>query len=110
MTTFIVVDEDDGQPRSEVVARGIRERRGGKRLSVSEVARRLCVTQQKLSRRMAGEVPFDIDELDAICQVADISFTYVTTGIKPQPMGGPDGGGATTASAVGRSSCFIKPG
>lgn len=32
---------------------------------------------------MAGETPWDVNELDELCAKVDISFVYVTTGIKP---------------------------
>ena len=60
-------------------------------MSVAEVARRLGVTQQKLSRRMTGQKPFDVDELDEICTAAGVSFGYVVTGVKAVPDN--DGGG-----------------
>ena len=52
---------------------------------MSEVARRLGVTQQKLSRRMTGLNSFDIDELDLICELTGVDFNYITTGIRPIP-------------------------
>ncbi len=64
------------------------------RLSVSEVARRLETTQQKLSRRMTGETPWDVNELDQLCTTLGISFVYVATGIKTLPGGGPSGSAA----------------
>lgn len=94
MTTLMVVDGNRGESRSAAVARRLREELAGRRLSVSEIARRLGTTQQKLSRRMTGMTPWDVDELDDVCAAAGISFDYVTTGIReiPTPKG-PDGGG-----------------
>ncbi|NOQ62816.1 helix-turn-helix transcriptional regulator [Mycolicibacterium fortuitum] len=39
-------------------------------ISGAEVARRLGVAKQKLSRRTTGQTPFDVDELDEICVAA----------------------------------------
>jgi transcriptional regulator with XRE-family HTH domain len=86
----MVVDGNRGARRSVAVARRLREELAGEQISVAEVARRLGVTQQKLSRRMTGQTPWDVDELDAVCRAAGISFDYVTTGIRAIP--GPSGG------------------
>jgi DNA-binding Xre family transcriptional regulator len=85
MVTLMLVDGNRGDRRSVAVARRLREELAGQQISVAEVARRLGVTQQKLSRRMTGHTPFDVDELDAICRAASISFDYITTGIRAVP-------------------------
>jgi transcriptional regulator with XRE-family HTH domain len=90
MTTLMVVDGNRGDRRSVAVARRLREELAGQQISVAEVARRLHVTQQKLSRRMTGHTPWDVDELDEVCRAAGVSFDYVTTGIRAVPT--PDGG------------------
>lgn len=106
MTTLMVVDGDRGESRSLAIARRLREELAGRRISVSEVARRLGTTQQKLSRRMTGLTPWDVNELDDVCRVAGLSFTYVATGIREVPApGGPDGGGVTSAPTANKSSC-----
>ena len=49
-----------------------------------------------MSRRMTGKTPFDVNDLDIICESLGISFGFVTTGIRALPNGddgGPDGGG-----------------
>lgn len=61
------------------------------RISGSEVARRIGMTQPALSRRMTGDVPFDLDLLGRICDATGISFAYVTSGIRETP--GPEGPG-----------------
>lgn len=100
MTTLMVVDGNRGESRSVAVARRLREELAGRRLSVSEVARRIGTTQQKLSRRMTGLTSWDVDELDEVCQAAGVSFAYVTTGIReiPNPSGPDDGGAQPTNS------------
>lgn len=42
-----------------------------------------------MSRRLRGAHPFDIAELDHVCQTLGIDFDYVTTGIRALPE--PDG-------------------
>ena len=90
MSTLMVVDGNRGARRSVAVARRLREELAGEQISIAEVARRLGVTQQKLSRRMTGQTPWDVDELDEVCRVAGVSFDYVTTGIRaiPEPPPG----------------------
>ncbi|MBM4592269.1 helix-turn-helix domain-containing protein [Rhodococcus hoagii] len=94
MTTLMVVDGGRGETRSQAAARRLRSELAGKRISVSEAARRAGMNQQTLSRRMTGEVEFKVDELDSLCQATGVSFTYVIAGIKETPAGpnGPDGG------------------
>lgn len=93
MTTLVVVDGDHGETRSQAVARRLRGALAERGISVAEVARRLGVTQQKLSRRMTGLNAFDVDELDRICAVTGVSFEYVASGIRALP-GDPRGGAA----------------
>ncbi|WP_109557922.1 helix-turn-helix domain-containing protein, partial [Mycobacteroides abscessus] len=90
MTTLMMVDGDRGETRSEAAVRRLREELAGKRISIAEVARRLGTTQQKLSRRMTGQTPWDVNELDEVCEASGVSFVYVATGIKALP-GGPGG-------------------
>jgi transcriptional regulator with XRE-family HTH domain len=76
---------DDGETRSQAVTRRVREELARKGLSVSAVARLAGESQQKLSRRMTGSIPWDVDELDEFCRVAGISYEYVTTGYRALP-------------------------
>lgn len=102
MTTLMVVDGNRGESRSVAVARRLREELAGRRVSISEVARRIGTTQQKLSRRMTGLTAWDVDELDEVCQVAGVSFDYVTTGIREVPS--PRGPGGDGGSRLGESN------
>lgn len=56
MTTLMVVDGMRGETPSQAVARRLRGELGERRISVSEVARRIEMTQAALSRRMTGDV------------------------------------------------------
>jgi transcriptional regulator with XRE-family HTH domain len=82
MSTLMVVDGNRGERRSKAVVRRLREELAGQQISVAEVARRLGTTQQKLSRRMTGQLPWDVEEVDEVCRAAGISFDYVMTGIR----------------------------
>lgn len=95
MTTMVRIDADGGERKSMAIARRLRGALAERSISVAEIARRIGVTQQKLSRRMTGLNSFDVDELDAICRAAGVPFDYIATGIKEVP--GPDGGGAPRA-------------
>ena len=88
----MVVDGMRGETPSQAVARRLRGELGERRISVSEVARRIEMTQAALSRRMTGDVKFGVDLIGQICDATGISFTYVTTGIREAPAG-PDGSG-----------------
>lgn len=60
-------------------------------ISESEAARRIGISQDKISRRMSGKNPFNIDELEELCDGLGISFDYVTTGIRALPTPPNDG-------------------
>ncbi|CPS16534.1 XRE family transcriptional regulator [Mycobacteroides abscessus] len=83
MTTLMLVDADEGDSKSQAITVRLRQEFARKGLSVSEVARRMGTSQPRIWRRMAGETPWDVNELDELCAKVDISFVYVTTGIKP---------------------------
>lgn len=85
-----MVDGHRDGGRAKAVAGRLREEFARIGLSVSEVARRIGKTQQALSRRMTGHVPFDVEELDLICGTVGISYEYVTTGIRAVPSGPPE--------------------
>lgn len=105
MTTFQVVDGHRDESRSEAAARRLRGALAELRISISEVARRIDMTQGALSRRMTGHVEFTLDLIDQICEATGISFTYITTGIKETPASpdGPDGGLSGSAPSRART-------
>lgn len=69
-------------------------------LTPTGAARLLDVKQQWMSRRLTGVVPFDVDELDMLCERLDISFEYVTTGIRALPGDGGSRLGYTVDQSV----------
>lgn len=103
MATLMLVDGNRGESISKAIARRIREELARVDLSVSEVARRLGTTQQRLSRRMTGSTEWEITDLDEFCRRAGISFVYVTTGIREivSHNPGPDGGAAVAPKTTG---------
>lgn len=58
---------------AETTAREIRAELGRQRISQNELARRLRVTQNYLWRRMAGQTPFSLDDVDAIAAELGVS-------------------------------------
>ncbi|SCX34473.1 Helix-turn-helix domain-containing protein, partial [Mycolicibacterium fluoranthenivorans] len=66
-------------------------------ISDSEAARRAGLSQDRMSRRMTGKTPFDVNDLDQICDALDISFGYVTNGVRELPAPSGPGGGARAA-------------
>ncbi|WP_207551473.1 helix-turn-helix domain-containing protein, partial [Mycobacteroides abscessus] len=91
MTTLMAVDGDRGETRAAAVARRVREELAGKRIRYNELARAIGKSPQAISRRISGEIPWDVDELDRACESTGISYAYVTAGIRPVPDGGPGG-------------------
>src|SRR5262245_56614534 len=85
MALLMLVDRSRGETPSQAVRRRFRQELAGRQISVSEVARRMGVPQQKLSRRMTGETPLDIDDIDAICRAAGLSYHYIVAGVPAVP-------------------------
>lgn len=46
-----------------------------KKLTQQELARALGVVQQTVSRRLTGEVPFDVAELSQVAQILEVPVT-----------------------------------
>lgn len=74
-----------GEPFTKAIARRLKGEFGMRDLSMSEVARRCKITQAKMSRRMTGELPFDIAELEHICNVIGLDRDYILTGARSLP-------------------------
>lgn len=55
-------------PFTERVASNIRAELARRQLSQADLATALRTTQQTISRRMTGAVPFDTDELEVIAE------------------------------------------
>ncbi|MFV8234107.1 MULTISPECIES: helix-turn-helix domain-containing protein, partial [Mycobacteroides] len=94
MTTLMLVDGQRGESRANAIIRRLRMEFARLGLSDSEAARRAGLSQDRMSRRMTGKTPFDVNDLDVICESLNISFGYVMTGARPIPGNdGPDGDG-----------------
>ncbi|MFG2054802.1 helix-turn-helix domain-containing protein [Micromonospora sp. NPDC048930] len=59
----------------EQTAEEIRVLLARRRISAAELARRAGMKQSTLARRMTGEIAFDLDDLEAIADVLDVSVT-----------------------------------
>jgi len=96
MTTLIVIDgHRPGGRRSEEVAARFRAELGRLNVSASEAARRCRRSQAWMARRTSGKTPFDVDDLDMVCEILGMSYDFVATGIRAiEP---PPGGGAPRA-------------
>jgi transcriptional regulator with XRE-family HTH domain len=62
-------------PMRERAAEEIRVLLARRRMSGSELARRIGQTQPYLSRRLTGEVALDVDDLERIAQALGVSIT-----------------------------------
>lgn len=80
MNTTNHARDTPSEKRSEAIVRRLRGQLAENRISGTELAKRLGTTQALISRRLAGTVPFDIDELDAIERVTGISADYLWSG------------------------------
>lgn len=61
-------------PMSERVAEEVRVLLARRRLSASELARRINQTQRYLSRRLSCEVAFDVNDLELIANALDVEI------------------------------------
>jgi len=59
---------------SETVASEVRSILGRRMVSQRELARALNVSPNYMSRRLRGELPFDVEELLAIARLLDVSI------------------------------------
>lgn len=59
-------------PMRQRVAEEVRVLLARRRMSASELARRMGQTQPYVWRRLTGEVALDVDDLDQIAQVLDV--------------------------------------
>lgn len=80
-------------PIRERVAEELRVLLARRRMSATELARRTQITQPYLSRRMTGEIAFDLDDLEKIARALGVKVldllprgdteTYPTLAAKP---------------------------
>ena len=66
-------------PLRVTIAEEIRALVGRRQISATRLGQEIGRTQSYMSRRMTGEVPFDVDDLDAIAAYFDVPVT-------PKPM------------------------
>ncbi|MEV6449610.1 helix-turn-helix transcriptional regulator [Amycolatopsis sp. NPDC051716] len=96
MTTSLqLIDGDGGESPNDVVARRIRQELAAQKrpMPQTKIAARIGMKQQALSRRMLGEVPFNLNEIYAVCEAAGLDTFYVLTGRRETPRpGGPNEG------------------
>lgn len=61
-------------PIRQTVASEVRATMARQRISGSELARRMGVSQPYLHRRISGELPFDIDDLDRVAGFLNVTI------------------------------------
>lgn len=91
MTTLTVIDEPREESLSEAIARRLAGEFGQLRISVSEVGRRVGLSQTAMSRRMTALIPFDLAEIEHLCTVIGLDRDYILTGARRLPGGPGDG-------------------
>lgn len=90
-----MIDGGREETPNEVAARRIRQELAGQRRPMSQTAISAAtgIKQQALSRRLLGTVPFDLNEIYAVCEAAGIDIFFVLTGRRETPRpGGPNEG------------------
>lgn len=76
------------QNMTESVAAEVRAHVARKKVRQQDIADALGRTQSWVSRRMTGEVPFTVGDLDAICQLLDLTLLQLVEGMPPPPANG----------------------
>ena len=61
-------------PMRELVAEELRVLLARRRMSASELGRRIGVTQPYISRRLTGEIAFDLDDLQRIADAMEVTI------------------------------------
>ena len=77
------------EPLSQKVARRLRGQLGELRISGSSLARITGLTQSKVSRRLNGDAPLELDELEMIEEATGISVAYLLGFSDDAHVGGP---------------------
>lgn len=67
--------EDSQLPVHEIVAAEVRAELARQRISGRQAARRLGWTQQALSRRLTGDIPFNVADLDALAGLLEVPIS-----------------------------------
>lgn len=99
MTVLPLIPRGEVLPRSQAVARRLRALLAEEQIPAIEVARQLGLSQSKFARRITGDTPLSLDEIDQICDVLGIQFEWLTTGEGPKfdPDNDPSAGAPTRA-------------
>lgn len=72
---------------SVTVAAAVRAEMARQRVSQQQLAERLGWSQQKISRRLNGDVPFGLDELTEVAVAVDSSAADIlTAGLSSRPV------------------------
>lgn len=72
--------------------RRIKEQMGGQDVSKQELAERTGINRITIGRRLRGDFPFTVDELELIAVALAVRFEWLVTGEGNPLLGGPDGG------------------
>ena len=95
-----MTQHEDGQlPAHQTVAAEVRAELARQRISGRQAARRLGWTQQSLSRRLTGDIPFDVAELAELAALLGVPVTaffpqdspkvLVSGGLRRAPISAP---------------------
>ncbi|WP_315913610.1 helix-turn-helix domain-containing protein [Arthrobacter sp. lap29] len=105
-TQLSLVNGGKSEPLSSKVARRLRGQLAELRISGSSLARITGLTQSKVSRRLNGDAPLELDELQMIEEATGISVAYLLGFSDVSRTGGPgpDGGVPAGGSANPRAS------
>lgn len=75
-------------PMRQRVAEEVRVALARRRLSASELARRMGVTQRYISRRLTAEIAFDVDDLQHVASALGVAVTDLLPADARQPRTG----------------------
>lgn len=81
----MALDQKDGQLRQQV-AEEVRALMARRRISGVQLAKQIGRSQAYIWRRLSGETPFDVDDLQALAAVLDVSVTDLFGAVPATPV------------------------
>ena len=88
----ITLDSPSGRTVNELVGELVHGAMWRRKLSQTEFAKQLGITQSALSRKLHGNRPFDIEELLLIAVILELPITALIPKMENPRPDGPDGG------------------
>lgn len=97
--------EDERNTYREAVAAEVRAQMGRRRITQGQLAKALGMSQAAVSRRLTGELPFDLDDVLVMAQ----RFNVALSDLIPEPAEVLKEGRSTPGEQVAKQSWWKSP-